>query len=138
MANPWEERERGGRFPVLMALAGAGVAALSILFAAVTGEPYLNGDGVNGWIVVFALGLLLALVAFPFGLEVMMRPAQPDRDKRWERSLLIWGAVASVLFALALAAGFDTSTLAGALGLIVAIEAGLVAATVVVWLLAGG
>ena len=38
---------------------------------------------------------------------------------------------------IAFLAGFDTGTLAGAAGLIAAIEAGLVVATIGVWLLAG-
>ena len=39
---------------------------------------------------------------------------------------------------IAFVAGFDTATLAGAAGLIAAIESGLVIGTIGVWLLSGG
>ena len=138
MSNGWGDDERSGRFAALLAL-GGGLAALgSLLLAGIAGEPYLGTDGVNGWLVVFAAGLLAALVAFPFGAELRLRARYPDRDRRWEVSLLIWGAVAVALLAIAVAGGLDTGTLAGAAGLIAAIEAGLVIATIGVWLVSGG
>ena len=53
-------------------------------------------------------------------------------------SLLVWGALAAMVLLIAIFAGFDTGTLAGAAGLIAAIEAGLVIATIGVWLVSGG
>ena len=138
MSNGWGDGERSGRFAALLAIGGAGTAVVSALLAAAAGEPYLEADGVNPWIVVFAAGLMAALIAFPFGLEVRLRERYPDRDKRWEAALVVWGLVAGALLALGLIAGFDTATLGGALGLILALEAALIVATVVVWLLAGG
>ena len=138
MSNGWGDEERSGRFAALLALGGAATAALSIVFAAATGDPYLEADGVNPWIVVFAAGLMAALIAFPFGFEVRLRERYPDRDKRWEASLVVWGLLAGALLATGLVAGFDTSTLGGALGLILVIESALVVGTVVVWLLSGG
>ena len=85
----------------------------------------------NLWIVVFAAGLMAALIAFPFGFEVRLRERYPDRDKRWEASLVVWGLVAGALLAAGLAAGFDTGTLGGAIGLILVIESALVVGTVV-------
>ena len=111
---------------------------MSLLLACAAGEPYLGADGVNGWLVVFAAGLLAALIAFPFGIELRLRERHPDRDRRWEVSLLIWGGVAIGLLAIAILTGFDTGTLAGAAALIAAIEAGLVVATIGVWLVSGG
>jgi hypothetical protein len=111
---------------------------VSLLLAGAVGEPYLEADGVNGWLVVFAAGLLAALVAFPFGIESRLRGRYPDRDRRWEVSLLVWGGLAIALLAIAVIAGFETGTLAGAAGLITAIEAGLVVATIGVWLVSGG
>ena len=78
------------------------------------------------------------MIAFPFGLEVQLRERHPDRDKRWEASLVVWGLVAGALLAAGLAAGFDTATLGGAVGLILVIESALVVGTVVVWLVSGG
>src|SRR5688572_14607653 len=110
MANGWDESERTGRFAALLALAGVAIAALSLFLAGAAGEPYLEADGINPWLVVFAAGFLAALVAFPFGLEVRLRERNPDRDKRWETSLVIWGLVAGALLAAGFLAGFDTST----------------------------
>jgi hypothetical protein len=138
MSNGWGDEERSGRFAALLAIGGAATALLSVVFAGATGEPYLEADGVNPWIVVFAAGLMAALVAFPFGFEVRLRERYPDRDKRWEASLVVWGLVAGALLATGLVAGFDTGTLGGALGLILVIESALVVGTVVVWLLSGG
>jgi hypothetical protein len=138
VSNGWGDGERSGRFAGLLALGGGSTALVSLLLAAATGAPYLEADGVNGWLVVFAAGLLAALVAFPFGIELRLRERYPDRDRRWEVSLLIWGGVAVAILLLAFVNGFDTGALAGAAGLIAGIEAGLVVATVGVWLLSGG
>ena len=138
MANGWGDDEPSGRFAALLALGGGATALAAVLLAAAAGGPYLEGNGVNPWIVVFAAGLMAALVAFPFGFEVRFRERYPDRDKRWEAALVVWGLVAGALLAAGLAAGFDTSTLGGAVGLILAIEAALVVGTVVTWLLSGG
>ena len=138
MANGWGDEERSGRFAALLAVGGGATAIVSVLLAAAAGEPYLDADGVNPWIVVFAAGLMAALVAFPFGFEVRLRERYPDRDKRWEAALVVWGLVAGALLAAGLAAGFDTGTLGGAIGLILTIESALVVGTVAVWLLSGG
>lgn len=138
MANGWGDGERGGRFATVLALAGGGIAVVAVVLAGAKGAPYLEADGVNAWIVVFAAGLLAGFLAFPFGLEVRLRDRIADRDRRWEVTLVAWGALAAAALALSIAVGFDTGTLSGAAALIVAIEAGLVVATVVVWLVAGG
>ena len=138
MANGWGDSERSGRIAAVLAVGGGVTAVVSLILAGAAGEPYLSADGVNGWLVVFAAGLLAALVAFPFGIELRLRERYADRDRRWEVSLLVWGALAVVVLVVAFAAGFDTGTLAGAAGLIAAIEAGLVIATIGVWLVSGG
>lgn len=135
------EPDRGGiegKVAGLLAVAGGLGAILSLVFAGLAGEPYLGSDGINGWLVVFAAGLLAALIALPFGLEARLRERHPDRDKRWEASMVIWGAAAVLVLVVAWISGFDTGTLAGAAGLIAAIEAGLVIATIGTWLLSGG
>jgi hypothetical protein len=138
VANGWGDSERSGRLAGLLALGGGATASVALALAAATGDPYLEADGVNGWLVVFAGGLLALLVSFPFGIELRLRDRYRDRDRRWEVSLLVWGGLAAIVLALALAVGFDTATLAGAAGLIAAIEAGLVIVTIGVWLLSGG
>ncbi len=138
MANGWGDGERGARFAGPLAVGGGATACVSLLMASAAGAPYLEADGVNAWIAVFAAGLLAALLAFPFGLEVRLRERIADRDRRWELTLVAWGSLAAAALALSIAVGFDTGTLRGAVALIVAIEAGLVVATVLVWLVAGG
>jgi hypothetical protein len=138
VSNGWGDSERTGRVAGLLAVGGGATAVVSLILAGAAGEPYLEADGVNGWIVVFAGGLLAALIAFPFGVELRLRERYADRDRRWEVSLLVWGGLAAIVLLIAILAGFDTGTLAGAAGLIAAIEAGLVIATIGVWLLSGG
>jgi hypothetical protein len=137
VSNGWGDSERTGRVAALLAVGGGATAVVSLILAGAAGEPYLEANGVNGWLVVFAAGLLAALVAFPFGIELRLRERYADRDRRWEVSLLVWGGLAAAILVIAFLAGFDTGTLAGAAGLIAAIEAGLVVATIGVWLLAG-
>ena len=138
MANGWGDGGRSGRFSALLALGGAATAAASILLAAAAGGPYLEAEGVSVWLVVFAASLMAALLAFPFSLEGRLRERYPDRDKRWEASLVLWGLAAGILLAAGLAVGFDTSTLGGAIGVILVIECALVLGTVAVWLVSGG
>jgi hypothetical protein len=127
------------RAPALAALAGLGVAIVSLPLAALDGAPYLSVDHVNGWIVVFAIGLFAALFAAPFVIERLMRVSRPGGEERWERALLVWGAVAAVLLAVAilvgLAGSFSSSSLAGTVGLVAAAEAALVLGTLLVLLL---
>lgn len=128
-----------GRAIGLVALASALVSALSVLLAALAGGPYLSAGRVNGWIVIFALSFLVLLVAVPFALERSLRERQPDRDKRWERSVVVWGGLSAAVLALAWllgsASGFSGSSLAGTIGLVTALEAVLVILTVGGWLL---
>ena len=89
----------------LAAFAGVGVALVSLLLAAAAGGPYLSAERVNGWVVVYAAGMLLALTMAPFLLEDWLRkrrgPPAPAadseppqlRDERWEGAALAWGGV---------------------------------------------
>jgi peptidoglycan/LPS O-acetylase OafA/YrhL len=126
------------RFPRTALLAGLGVAAVGLILAGATDGPYLTSDDVNWWIVVFAAGLFAGLFALPFAIERRLRPRVEDEEKRWERALLLWGGASAAVLAFGViagsSAGWSGSELAGAAGLIVTIEAGLVLATMVVWL----
>jgi hypothetical protein len=140
----------------LAAFAGVACALASLLLAAATGGPYLTADRVNGWIVVFAAALLLALVMAPFLLEAWLRArrdrsvppegsdpsgGRPVRDERWEGAAVAWGGVSLAVLAVAIPVGlaesFSGSSLAGAAALIATIEAGLVLLALLAWLLAG-
>jgi hypothetical protein len=129
------------RIPVVAATLGLGLAAIALILAGASGGPYLTADSVSGWIVVFAVGAGGALGAVPFALERRLRARIEDGDKRWERAMLMWAGIAIPVLAagIALASGGDWSgqTLAGAAGLILVIEAGLVAGAIVVALLSG-
>ena len=76
-------------------VAGAGTAALGLLLAAVTGGPYLTSGDVNGWLILYALGLLGALVAAPFLIESLISSSRDDVEARWDIALPLWGAVAA-------------------------------------------
>jgi hypothetical protein len=133
--------DRELRVPALGVSAGLATALGSLALAAAAGAPYLSADRVNGWIVVFAAGLLAALIATPFLIERLQRARIADGDKRWERALLYWGAISIgvLVIGLLLGAGGDFAgdSLAGSAGLLISIEAALVTGTMVVWLLSG-
>ncbi len=130
------------RAPLMGVAVGVGVALVALLLAGTKGAPYLTTDSVNGWIVVFAFGLLGALFSTPFAIERRMRSRYAESDRRWERSLLAWGAIAvGVLLAgylLGVSADWASGeSLAGAAGLLITIEAVIVLGTMIVWLLSG-
>lgn len=128
-----------GRTIALGAISAGLIALVSVPLAALAGSPYLSSGRVNGWIIVFALAFLCLLVAIPFVFEQRMRERRPDRDQRWERATVIWAAIAAAVlvlsFLLANGSGFSGSSLAGTIGLIGAIESGLVVLAVGAWLL---
>ena len=130
------------RLPALGALGGLGLALVALALASATGAPYVTGDGVNGWMVVFAAGSFGALFAVPFVFERRLRPAIADADKRWERALLYWGAVSlgAIALGILLSSSADWASgdsLAGAAGLLLTIESGLVLGAMLVWLVSG-
>ena len=124
----------------LAAVAGTAVAAASVALAAAAGGPYLALDDVSPWLVSFAIGLFAALFATPFLIRDRLGGLL-EADARWERALLVWGAIAVGLLALGLlagaAGGFGADSLAGSFGLVSAAEATLVLATLGVWLVSG-
>ncbi|HEX6116011.1 MAG TPA: hypothetical protein VFY99_02855 [Solirubrobacterales bacterium] len=129
----------------LAAFAGAATALVSLLLAAAAGGPYLTAERVNGWVVVFAAALLLALTMAPFLLEGWLRKRRPAsdgelRDERWEGAALAWGGVSLAVLVVAIPVGlaesFSGGSLAGTAALLATIEAGLVLAALLAWLLA--
>ena len=87
---------------------------------------------------MFSIGLFGALFATPFAIHSRLGGGL-EADARWERALLLWGAVALGLLAVGLlfglGSGFASGSLAGSLGLVAVIEACLVLATLIAWLL---
>jgi hypothetical protein len=116
---------------------GAGVALVSIPLAAAAGPPYLSLEALSPWLVTLSIGLFAALFATPFALHARLSD-QLERDARWERALLIWGAVAlGVLGAgllCGLPSGFDSNSLFGSIAIVAIAEAIMVLATLVIWM----
>jgi hypothetical protein len=132
--------ESGLSGPTLALVASGAVAVVSLLLAALSGAPYLDFSSLNGWVAVFGVAAFGALFAVPFASERLLRAAHPEREEHWERAMLIWGGVATAALVLGLAliaaGGFSpAASLADAAGLLLAIEAGMTVATLVVWVL---
>lgn len=128
------------RRPALYLAGGLGTALVSVGLAAAAGEPYLTLEELNPWVVTYAIGLFAALFATPFAIHRGLGGLL-EADARWERALLWWGLASLCVLALGLLcglpSGFSSDSLAGSLGLVTVVEAILVLATLVVWLLSG-
>jgi hypothetical protein len=133
------QHEAEARRPALFCAAGAAVAAISIPLAAAAGPPYLSLSELSPWVVVYAIGLFAALFATPFAIHARLG-GRLEADARWERALLLWGAVALGALALGLLvglpSGFDPESLAGSLAGVTVAEAVLVLGSLLAWLLA--
>jgi hypothetical protein len=126
--------------PALALVASSAVALIALLLAALTGGPYLDLSSLNLWVAVFAVAAFAALFSVPFAIERLLKAAHPERAEHWERAMLLWGGLATVALVLGgvliAAGGFAPgASLADAVGLLIAIEAGMVVVTLVVWLL---
>jgi hypothetical protein len=124
--------------PLTFVFAGAAIALAAIALAATAGGPYLSLSDLSPWIVLFSIGLFTALFATPFAIHRSLGDLL-EGDARWERALLWWGAVSGVVLAVGLLLGaageFGADSLAGSIGLVCVVEAGLVLATLITWLL---
>jgi hypothetical protein len=121
-------------------VAGLALAAIAIPLAAASGGPYLSLSELNPWLVIFAIGLFAALFATPFAIHSRVGGLLED-DARWERAVLLWGAVAAAALGVGLLcglpSGFASDSLVGSIGLVIVVEAVLVLGTLLAWLLAG-
>ena len=138
--GPSDRTEPVAAWPGLALVASLGLGLAALAAAAVDGPPYLDLGALSPWIVVFAAGLFGALLAVPFAANRLLAAAHPDRAESWEPAMLAWGAVAlaALLVGVALiaAGGFSPGhSLADAVGLLLVIEAGMVAGTLLAWLL---
>jgi hypothetical protein len=134
------DKPRLERDPAPFLVAGSALAVVSIPLAGAAGPPYLSLESLSPWLVVFAIGLFAALFSVPFAIHRRLG-GRLEADARWERALLLWGAVALVALALGLALGlagsFAGESLAGSLGLVILAEAAMVIATLLAWLVSG-
>ena len=126
------------RRPATFVAGGLAAALVALALAAIAGPPYLALSDLSAWIVVFAIALFTALFACPFAIHGRLDDLL-ERDARWERALLLWGAVSigvlAVGLVLGLPTGFSSTSLAGSIGLVIVVEAVLVLGTLILWLL---
>ena len=126
------------RRATLFVVGGAATAIASIPLAAAAGPPYLSLDSLSAWIVTYAVGLFAALFAAPFLIHARLG-GELEADARWERAMLWWGLVATAVLAASvicgLPSGFDADALGGAIGIVGIVDAGLILATLVAWML---
>ena len=126
------------RRATLFVVGGAATAIVSIPLAAAAGPPYLSLDSLSPWIVTYAVGLFAALFATPFLIHARLG-GELEADARWERAMLWWGLVAGGVLAASvlcgLPSGFDSESLGGAIGIVGIVDAGLILATLVAWML---
>ncbi|MCB0875154.1 MAG: hypothetical protein KDB46_03065 [Solirubrobacterales bacterium] len=105
----------------LAAAAGLAVAAAGVAGVAAADGSRLGADHVDPWLVVFAAGLATLLGAAAFGFHDIASRRTEDPERRWERALVMWGALTAVLAAAFLAvgagSGFDPATAAGAIAI---------------------
>jgi hypothetical protein len=130
------------RSAALVALGGILIAALGAIGVAAGEGTRLSMSDLDPWLVVYAIGLLIALGAGPYGLHDRFGDRIEDRDARWDMALAVWGGVALVagvaFVALGLIAGFDPASASGALALVGAGACGLVVGSLLVVVLGTG
>jgi len=65
--------------PTLALVVSGGVAAISLVLAALAGAPYLDLSSLNPWVAVFAVAAFAALFSVPFAIERLLKAALPER-----------------------------------------------------------
>ncbi len=126
----------------LGARAGAVLLVAGAIGTLLASGPYLSlSEGIEAWLVVYALGLLGLLLFAPFALHRRIAASEQDRDRRWELAIVAWGGVAlaaALVFGLLLWVGPGTTEPLGALAMMGLLECGLVVAAVLTLILTTG
>jgi hypothetical protein len=130
------------RASLQLAVAGLVVAALGAIGTASGEEPHLSLGDLDPWLVIYALGLMLALGTGPYGLYDRFAGRIEDKNARWDMALSVWGGIALagvvVFVAIGLIGGFAAASLTGALAIVGAAVCGLVVGCLAVAMVAGG
>lgn len=130
------------RSSLLVALGGILVAALGAIGVSTSGGTHLSFGDLDPWLVVYGIGLLVALGAGPYGLYERFTDAASDRDLRWDVALSIWGGIALVaglaFVALGLLAGFAPADASGSLAIVGVGACALVIGTLLLFVLGMG
>lgn len=121
-------------------LAGIAIAAIGAVGVVAGQEPHLSFGALDPWLVVFALGALVALGAAPYAIFDRHEGIE-DGDERWDRALAVWGGCALVaglgFVAVGLVGGFAPSSASGSIALVGAGACALVFGTLVLFVLFG-
>ncbi len=130
------------RASVVLAFAGLGVAAIGALGVATGEGTRLSLGDLDPWLVVYAVGLFIALGAAPYGLYDRYAARIEDRDARWDRALTVWGGFSLLgglaFIAFGMLAGFDPATAEGSLAIVGAGACALVFGTLLAFVLTTG
>lgn len=130
------------RVPVLAAAGAAIVALVGLTGTLLSDGPYLSFSALSAWIVLWTVGLFALLLLAPALLHRRMPARDGDGDRRWELTVVAWGAGALAagagFAAIAAAEGFATGSALGALALVGLAESGLVAGAVLGLMLTTG
>lgn len=130
------------RGSILLALSGLTVAAIGAVGVAAGEGTRLSFSEFDPWLVPYAIGLLIALGAAPWGIYDRYAGRIEDRDARWDRALTVWGGfslLAGLLFfAYGLMVGFDPASASGALAVVGTAACALVFGTLLAFVLTTG
>lgn len=125
---------------LLAGLAGVAVAAIGAIGVVAGQQPHLSFSELDPWLIVFAVGALVALGAAPYAIFDRHSGIE-DEDERWDRALTVWGGCALLVglgfIALGLIGGFDPATASGSIALVGAGACALVFGTLVLFVLFG-
>ena len=126
----------------LGARAAAALTVVGAIGTLLASGPYLStSEGIEAWLLVYALGVFGLLLFAPFALHRRIASSEKDRDRRWELAIVAWGGVAlaaALLFGLILWIGPGPPEPLGALALMGLLECALVVLAVLTLILTTG
>lgn len=130
------------RSSLLVGLGGFLVAGLGAIGVSSSDGPRLGFDDLDPWLVIYALGVLTALGAGPYGLYDRAGISTTDPDARWDLALSVWGACAlfagAIFVGIGLMFGFDPAEASGALVVVGAGACALVVGVLLLFMLGAG
>lgn len=125
---------------LLVGLAAAAIAAIGALGVISGEQPHLSFSALDPWLVVFAIGTLVALGAAPYAIFDRYEGVE-NEDERWDRALAVWGGCSLLLglgfIAIGALGSFDPATASGSIALVGAGACALVFGTLAAFVLFG-
>ncbi|MFN8150545.1 MAG: hypothetical protein U0R24_05405 [Solirubrobacterales bacterium] len=125
---------------LLVGLGGVIVAAIGALGVSSGDEPHLSFGDLDPWLVVFAIGTLIALGAAPYAIFERHSGIE-DEDERWDRALAVWGGFSLLtglgFVAVGVLGSFDPASASGAIAWVGAGCCALVFGTLALFVLFG-